>query len=87
MFAVSKSLILLRIEYGLDVKTIITAKCVSIFYVIINGSEFGSGPLTRNKNEHPFERLLLEMDIKHRSPNLIDSVYKPYPPAHKQMEK
>ena len=47
---------MLRLEFGLDVKTIITD----------NGSEFGSGPLTRNKNEHPFERLLLEMDIKHR---------------------
>jgi len=56
MFAVLKSLNLLRIEYGLDVKTIITD----------NGSEFGSGPLCKNKSEHPFERLLLEMDIKHR---------------------
>lgn len=25
-----------------------------------NGVEFGSGPFTKNKQEHPFERLLME---------------------------
>ena len=46
MFAVLKSLNILRIGYGLEVKTIITD----------NGSESGGGPLTKSKNEHPFER-------------------------------
>ena len=31
-----------------------------------NGAEFGSGPFTKNKQEHPFERLLLEMRMKHK---------------------
>jgi len=56
MFAALKSFNLLRLEYDLEVDTIITD----------NGSEFGAGPLTKNKNDHPFERLLQEMGIKHR---------------------
>ena len=31
-----------------------------------NGSEFGSGKFTKNKHDQPFERLLLEMSMKHR---------------------
>lgn len=31
-----------------------------------NGAEFGSGPFTKHKEEHPFERLLMEMRMKHR---------------------
>jgi len=31
-----------------------------------NGAEFGSGVHSKNKDSHPFERLLLEMRIKHR---------------------
>jgi len=29
------------------------------------GAEFGSGVHAKNKEEHPFERLLLEMQMKH----------------------
>ncbi len=29
-----------------------------------NGAEFGSGKNTKNKEEHPFERLLLESVMK-----------------------
>jgi transposase InsO family protein len=56
MFAALKSFNLLRLEYGLECKVVISD----------NGSEFGAGPNTQHKEEHPFERLLLEMDIKHR---------------------
>jgi transposase InsO family protein len=28
--------------------------------------EFGNGPAAKNRGDHPFERLLMEMDIKHR---------------------
>ena len=31
-----------------------------------NGAEFGSGKFAKNKQEHPFERLLLEMRMIHR---------------------
>ena len=51
MFAALKSFNLLRMEYGLEVKSVITD----------NGSEFGSGAKANNKDEHPFERLLLEL--------------------------
>jgi len=31
-----------------------------------NGPEFGAGKAKNNKHRHPFERMLIEMDIKHR---------------------
>jgi len=31
-----------------------------------NGAEFGSGRFSKNKENHPFEWLLFEMDIKYR---------------------
>jgi transposase InsO family protein len=31
-----------------------------------NGSEFGSGPNAKNKEAHPFEQMLVHLDIKHR---------------------
>jgi transposase InsO family protein len=56
MFAMLKALNILKRQYNLEVDAVLTD----------NGAEFGSGPATRNKKEHPFERLLLEMSIKHR---------------------
>lgn len=55
MFAALKSLNILKKEYNIEIETIISD----------NGAEFGSGPMTKNKDEHPFERLLMEMSIKH----------------------
>lgn len=56
MFAALKSLNILNRNYGIEVDNILSD----------NGAEFGSGPLTKNKDQHPFERLLMEMQIKHR---------------------
>jgi transposase InsO family protein len=55
MFATLKSLNMLRMQYGIEIETAMTD----------NGSEFGSGKNTKNKEDNPFERLLLEMKIKH----------------------
>ena len=55
MFAALKSLNILNKEYKIEVESILSD----------NGAEFGSGPSTKNKDQHPFERLLMEMDIKH----------------------
>jgi transposase InsO family protein len=56
MFGVLKSLNMLRMEYGIEAEVVLTD----------NGSEFGSGPTTLDKLHHRFERLLIEMGIKHR---------------------
>jgi transposase InsO family protein len=56
MFAVLKSFNMLRMQYGIEIEAVLTD----------NGAEFGSGENTKNKEDHPFERLLLEMKIKHR---------------------
>jgi transposase InsO family protein len=56
MFATLKALNILKRQYGVEVEAVLTD----------NGAEFGSGPVAKNKEEHPFERLLQEMSIKHR---------------------
>ena len=56
MFGVLKSLNLLHLRYGIEVEAGLTD----------NGSVFGSGVKSNNKDTHPFERLLSEMCIKHR---------------------
>lgn len=56
MFAVLKAFNILKKQYGIEVDAVLTD----------NGAEFGSGPNTKNKDAHPLERLLMEMDIKHR---------------------
>jgi transposase InsO family protein len=56
MFATLKALNILKRQYGVEVDAVLTD----------NGAEFGSGPAAKNKGEHPFERLLMEMAIKHR---------------------
>lgn len=56
MFAVLKAFNILKKQYGIEVDAALTD----------NGAEFGSGPNTKNKDAHPLERLLMEMDIKHR---------------------
>lgn len=55
MFAVLKSFNMLKHRYGIEIETVMTD----------NGAEFGSGKHTKNKEEHPFERLLMEMEMKH----------------------
>jgi len=55
MFAVLKAFNMLRHRYGIEIESVMTD----------NGAEFGSGKNTKNKDEHPFERLLTEMEMKH----------------------
>lgn len=55
MFATLKAFNMLRGQYGIEIETVMTD----------NGAEFGSGKNTKNKEENPFERLLLEMNMKH----------------------
>lgn len=56
MFATLKSINLIKAEYDIKFKEIITD----------NGSEFGGGKQSKNKYNHPFERMLMELGIKHR---------------------
>jgi len=56
MFAVLKAFNILKKQYGIEIDAVMTD----------NGAEFGSGPNTKNKDGHPLERLLMEMDMKHR---------------------
>ena len=55
MFAVLKAFNMLKHRYGIEIESVMTD----------NGAEFGSGKNTKNKEEHPFERLLMETDMKH----------------------
>ena len=55
MFAVLKAFNMLKHRYGIEIESVMTD----------NGAEFGSGPKTKNKEIHPFERLLMEMEMKH----------------------
>ena len=56
MFGFLKSFNFLRMEYGIESESLMTD----------NGSEFGGGAGTQDKEHHPFERLLLELGIKHK---------------------
>lgn len=56
MFATLKAFNMLKLQYGIEIDSIMTD----------NGAEFGSGPHSKNKESHPFERLLMEMQIKHK---------------------
>lgn len=56
MFATLKAFNMLRMRYGIEIEAVMTD----------NGAEFGSGPNSKNKEENPFERLLMEMQMKHR---------------------
>lgn len=55
MFAVLKAFNMLKHRYGFEIDAVMTD----------NGAEFGSGRNAKNKDEHPFERLLSEMEMKH----------------------
>ena len=55
MFAVLKAFNMLKHKYGIEIDAVMTD----------NGAEFGSGKDAKNKDEHPFERLLIEMEMKH----------------------
>ncbi len=55
MFGVMRCLNILKAHYQIQFEEIISD----------NGSEFGNRD-TKNKLNHPFERLLIEMDVKHR---------------------
>ena len=56
MFGFLKSFNFLRMEYGIESESVMTD----------NGSEFGGGVGTQDKEHHPFERLLFELGIKHK---------------------
>lgn len=56
MFGVLKAFNMLRMKYGIEIEAVMTD----------NGAEFGSGKFAKNKENHPFERLLMEMQMKHR---------------------
>jgi transposase InsO family protein len=56
MFAALRAFNMLRLRYGIEAEAVLSD----------NGSEFGAGPAAKNKQEHPCERLLLEMNIAHR---------------------
>lgn len=56
MFATLKAFNILKKQYGIEIDAVITD----------NGAEFGSGKKAQNKDEHPFERLLTEMEINHK---------------------
>lgn len=55
MFSVLKSMNMLRLQYGIEFEEILSD----------NGPEFGNKGM-KAKNNHPFERMLIEMNIKHR---------------------
>lgn len=55
MFATLKAFNMLKLNYNIEIESVMTD----------NGAEFGSGPFAKNKDEHPFERLLSEMQMKH----------------------
>lgn len=55
MFAALKAFNMLKKQYNIEVDAVMTD----------NGAEFGSGRHAKNKEDHPFERLLTEMKMKH----------------------
>lgn len=55
MFATLKCFNFLTEQYQIKFERVLTD----------NGAEFGSGPKPKNKQHHPFERLLLELGVKH----------------------
>lgn len=56
MFATGKALGVLDLLYGMSFKAMMTD----------NGSEFGAGRQAKNKDTHPYEVLLHNMEIEHR---------------------
>ncbi|MBO5284875.1 MAG: transposase family protein [Clostridia bacterium] len=56
MFATLKAFNMLKLNYNVEIDAVMTD----------NGAEFGCGQMAKNKDEHPFERLLIEMQMKHR---------------------
>ena len=55
MFATLKAFNMIKHRYNFEIDGVMTD----------NGAEFGSGLFSKNKENHPFERLLMEMEIKH----------------------
>lgn len=55
MFATLKAFNMLKNTYDIEIDSVMTD----------NGAEFGSGKDKQNKEDHPFERLLMEMNMKH----------------------
>jgi hypothetical protein len=55
MFATLRAFNILKIKYDIDIKAVMSD----------NGAEFGSGKFANNKDTHPFEVLLKEMEMKH----------------------
>jgi transposase InsO family protein len=65
MFATLKAFNMLRMQYDIEIEAVMTD----------NGAEFGSGKNSKSKESHPFERLLIEMRMKH----LYTPPYRPQP--------
>jgi Transposase and inactivated derivatives len=55
MFATLKAFNILKKQYGIEIEAIMSD----------NGAEFGSGSSSKHKENHPFERLLIEMQMRH----------------------
>lgn len=55
MFAALKAFNILKKQYGIEIDAIMSD----------NGAEFGSGPAGKHKENHPFERLLMEIQMRH----------------------
>ena len=55
MFATLKTFNILKKQYGIEIDAVMSD----------NGAEFGSGAFSKHKENHPFERLLIEMQMKH----------------------
>lgn len=56
MFSVLRCINMISNRYKIQFETVMTD----------NGAEFGSGKNSNNKMDHPFERMLFEMGIKHK---------------------
>lgn len=55
MFSVLRSMNMIRVQYEIEIKEVLTD----------NGPEFGRRE-SKTKGQHPFERMLIEMGIRHR---------------------
>ena len=56
MFSILRCMNMINSRYNIQFEEVLTD----------NGAEFGSGKAYNNKLEHPFERMLIEMGIKHK---------------------
>ena len=62
MFAALKIFNILKKQYGIEIDAVMSD----------NGAEFDSGAFSKHKENHPFERLLMEMEMKMYIPSPIN---------------